>query len=277
MTGKETRQRRVSTHRNNDEGNLFFMLKKFRKIIIFLAIFLIASKLLITAGVFLYPKFIKPEPKTISSAKLIEMTNDYRLENGLNALSVNARLTQAAVNKAANLLTEQYFAHTSPEGKRFSQWIKDVNYKYFYVGENLAIDFSDEQSLFLAWLDSPTHKDNIIKPQYQEIGIAALEGKYKNHPTVVVVQLFGTRVLGANEQNADAGSPSNIDNYFYPETFWQKAVSLNTLNRADKINNYILFVLVGLAIISYSPQKRKSQINIKQPIISRYHAKTFRE
>jgi len=256
-------------------------LQSFKKLILFLTVVLIISKIALTTTIFLYPR-VNPnlnEETAIKPQELIDLTNNYRLSLGLNPLKVNARLTQAAVNKASDLLTNQYFSHTSPSGKKFSQWIKEINYNYFYVGENLAIDFNNSQDLFRAWIDSPSHRDNIVKPQYQEIGLAALKGKFENHSAIVVVQLFGSRVLGDTETDsaADSSDQKPAANYFYPEDFWQKLVRLENLEELNRLNNYLLMVFVGFCLILYAPKKKINQINIKQPIINRYQAKIFRE
>lgn len=251
-----------------------------KKILLICAMLCITAKILLTAAIFFYPKIISGEEDflAISASRLTEMTNNYRQENGLNPLKINYRLTQAALNKARDLLADQYFAHTSPEGKKFSDWVKEVNYKYFYVGENLAIDFNNENDLFQAWLDSPTHRENIIKPQFQEIGIAAVKGKFKEHPTMVVVQIFGSRVLGAEELPVAAPTPlDTIGNYFYRQTFWQKISSLENLEEANRWTSYLLMIFVGLCLIGHQIPKKISQINIKQPIINRYQAKIFKE
>ncbi|HNZ73733.1 MAG TPA: CAP domain-containing protein [bacterium] len=255
------------------------MLQGLKKILLIITVFLIIVKTTIGVAIFLYPPLPEDDNLSISPKRLIELTNDYRQRSGLNELKPNARLTQAAYNKASDLLTGQYFDHTSPDGRKFSQWIKDVDYQYFYVGENLAIDFVGEDELFQAWLNSPQHRENIIKPQYQEIGIAALRGKYKNHPTIVVVQLFGTRVLGEQEQATLDYEPLNdlANNYFYHQSWWQKFLSLDKLDRINNQLGYALVISLGIYLALYRPQKNINQINIKHPIINRYQAKIFRE
>jgi hypothetical protein len=255
------------------------MVKLIKKILLITTVSLIIVKVALGLVIFFYPPLPEDDNLSISPATLIDLTNEYRANLGLNALSANARLTQAAYNKAEDLLTRQYFDHTSPDGQKFSQWIKDVNYQYFYVGENLAIDFDNEEDLFQAWLNSPTHKDNIVKPQYQEIGIAALRGNYKNHSTIVVVQLFGTRVLGDKESSSDNyQSVGDLTaNYFYRRSWWQKFVSLNRLDDINRWVGYALVISLGLYLVTYRPQKNINQVNIKHPIINRYQAKIFRE
>jgi uncharacterized protein YkwD len=254
------------------------MFKIIKKTLLVICLLSLVAKAVFATAIFLYPIIITEDSDiNVSSIQLINTTNEYRQTLDLDTLKPNPRLTQAAVNKAYDLLTNQYFEHTSPDGKKFSQWIKDVNYNYFYVGENLAIDFDSNETIFQAWLDSPTHRENIIKPQYQEIGVAVVEGKYKNRQTVVVVQLFGSRVMGNGEPTSDEYEPLEdfTSNYFLEKNFLQKIISLNRLEKLNEWNNYLLIISMGLYLATYTPRKRRR--NIKQPIINRYQAKIFRE
>ncbi len=256
------------------------MIEKIKRILIIFSLLSIALKLILITVIFLYPNVTSIDNIEANAKELIDMTNEYRTSINLVELTPNARLTQAAINKAQSLLTEQYFSHTSPEGKKFSEWIKEVNYKYFYVGENLAIDFNNNQAIFQAWLSSPTHKENIIKPQYQEIGIAVLEGKYRNRQTAVVVQLFGSRVLGISEKIGSDYQPyqGSTKDYFATESFYNKIASLKNIEKLNEFNNYFLVLMIGLYLLTYKPvAKKKNQINVKQPIVNRYQAKIFRE
>ncbi|PJE58258.1 MAG: hypothetical protein COU81_01680 [Candidatus Portnoybacteria bacterium CG10_big_fil_rev_8_21_14_0_10_36_7] len=256
------------------------MLKIIKKILIFLSLLSITLKLILVTVIFISPNITSPANIEANAKELIDLTNNYRKNNGLGELIPNPRLTQAAVNKAQDLLNNQYFAHTSPDNKKFSEWIKDVDYKYFYVGENLAIDFNNNHDIFQAWLNSQTHKENIIKPQYQEIGIAVIEGKYQNRQTTVVVQLFGSRVLGETEKlNIDYQPITRtIDNYFPSDSYLKQIISLKNIEKLNEYNNYFLVIIMGLYLITYTPTvRKKNQINVKQPIINRYQAKIFRE
>lgn len=256
------------------------MVKKFKTISLYITVFLLLAKILLWSFFYLTPPVVaETDSNHIKSRDLITMTNDYRQSLGLNHLNYNARLTQAAVNKAKDLLAKSYFNHTSPEGRRFSQWIREVNYDYFYVGENLAIDFTDSEKLFQAWIDSQSHRDNIVKPEYQEIGIATLEGKFNGRNTIVVVQLFGTRVLSADSGQTIESDPvrSLVDNYFYQESWWEKFTDRENLEEINILTNYGLGIFMGLTFITHRRQKIISQSSIKQPIITRYQAKTDKE
>ena len=123
--------------------------------------------------------------------KLIALTNQARLENNLPPLVLNAALNQAAFNKAKNLLKEQYFSHNSPEGKKFSQWIAEVDYPYLIIGENLAMGFNSDDAIIQAWLASPKHRQNILEPRFKEIGLVVLKGEFNGEIAKMVVQIFG--------------------------------------------------------------------------------------
>lgn len=123
---------------------------------------------------------------------LTNITNTERAEAGLAPLSENALLTAAAQLKAEDMARKSYFAHVSPEGVTPWYWFEQVGYKYVYAGENLAVNFFESADVARAWMNSPTHKANIVKPGYTEIGIGVASGMYQGRNTVFVAQLFGT-------------------------------------------------------------------------------------
>lgn len=139
--------------------------------------------------------FILYFPKTIffadvSQITLIELTNQERKAMGLPALKENPQLDYAARQKAQNMLDYDYFAHQSPSGVSPWHWFKTVGYNYKLAGENLAIGFLDSEEVVQAWKDSPSHRKNLLNPDFQEIGIAVLTGEFQGAETTVVVQHF---------------------------------------------------------------------------------------
>lgn len=132
-----------------------------------------------------------PQLASIKSAFLVDLTNKDRLKEGLPELSINESLVTAANMKAQDMAKKEYFAHQSPDGRMPWDFIKAAGYSYVYAGENLAVNFDDSGEVERAWMDSPTHKKNIINPKYTEIGIATAPGRYKGDNTMYVVQMFG--------------------------------------------------------------------------------------
>jgi hypothetical protein len=139
---------------------------------------------------------------SISIDEVVRATNETRASSGLKPLAYSEKLADAARRKAANMLSENYWAHNSPSGKSPWVWFKEAGYSYVFAGENLAKDFGDTNRMMSAWMASPTHKDNIVNAKYSEIGIAVVPGTLEGKETVLVVQLFGTPSAGAVPQVA---------------------------------------------------------------------------
>lgn len=126
--------------------------------------------------------------------RLLELTNQKRAEQGLAPLSLNGTLSQAASLKAGDMFANNYWAHTSPAGKTPWDFISSAGYVYSVAGENLAKNFSNSEGVVEAWMNSPSHKENLLRSQYQEIGFAIVNGTLNGEETTLVVQMFGKPV-----------------------------------------------------------------------------------
>lgn len=136
----------------------------------------------------------------VTPPRIIELTNRARVTNGLATLSENPKLSQAARSKARDMLKNDYFAHTSPSGRDPWYWMKKEGYEYKAAGENLAINFTDAKEQQSAWMKSQTHRANILNANYQEIGVAVVEGKIDGQNSIVTVQMFGTPLIAPADQ-----------------------------------------------------------------------------
>ncbi len=134
---------------------------------------------------------------TVLPAVIVELTNEERTGEQLAVLRRNTVLDSAAQLKADDMAKNAYFAHYSPEGLSPWYWFDQVSYSFIHAGENLAVHFTDSGDVVEAWMDSPTHRANIMNGNYTEIGVGTAKGTYKGVPTIFVVQLFGTPSTGA--------------------------------------------------------------------------------
>lgn len=129
---------------------------------------------------------------TVLPAVVTEETNKAREVQSLPPLERNAKLDVAAQLKAEHMASLGYFSHWSPDGVSPWHWFKEANYTYAHAGENLAVHFTDSTAVVDAWLNSPTHRANIMNGNYSQIGIGTAYGQYEGFDTVFVVQMFGT-------------------------------------------------------------------------------------
>lgn len=127
-----------------------------------------------------------------TTAEIIEITNAKRVENGLPPLVFNEKLSLAARAKASDVYANNYWAHNSPGGKTPWSFITAVDYQYIFAGENLARDFNDAASVVTAWMNSPSHRSNLLDKNFKEIGVAVASGKLGAREGTLVVQMFGT-------------------------------------------------------------------------------------
>jgi uncharacterized protein YkwD len=141
----------------------------------------------------------------ISVSDLLAQTNQKRQENGLPALTLNQNLSQAAAGKAQDMFAKDYWAHIAPDGTTPWVFIKNSGYEYLYAGENLARGFTTAPEVVNAWMASPTHRENLLSPNYKEIGFAVKTGTLTGSETILVVQMFGTKYLAKDE---DASPPA---------------------------------------------------------------------
>lgn len=128
----------------------------------------------------------------ITPERVIEVTNQKRAENGLAPLILNGTLSEVAQRKAGDMFAFNYWAHVSPSGRTPWSFFREVGYHYVYAGENLAKDFMNSESVVEAWMNSPSHRDNILNGNYKEIGLSVVNGTLNGVETTLVVQLFGT-------------------------------------------------------------------------------------
>ena len=127
----------------------------------------------------------------LTKTDLIKITNNTRQSLGFQILKESPILDEAAYLKAEDMIENDYFAHQSPTGISPWHWFREAGYNYKYAGENLAIGFFESEEVNKAWIDSLSHKRNLLNPNYSEIGIAVIKGDFQGKETSVVVQLFG--------------------------------------------------------------------------------------
>jgi uncharacterized protein YkwD len=155
---------------------------------------------------------------------IVDLTNTERTSQKIPLLTRSTLLDEAARLKAEDMKKFDYFAHYSPQGVSPWHWFDAVHYNYLYAGENLAVYFDDSEEVVEGWMDSPLHKENILKTEYTEIGVAVVEGKHDGYSTYFVVQLFGTPEKKAvtpplaSQTNTPAPTPPSPVNTVLGET-----------------------------------------------------------
>lgn len=130
----------------------------------------------------------------IDSQSILTLHNQERKENGLSEFSMNSKLVESAQAKGTAMLANDCWDHYCPSGKSPWDFFDDAGYDYVYAGENLAEGFNENASVFDAWMNSKTHRENIIRGNFTEIGIGIVYGEFQGiKDNAIIVVHFGSQ------------------------------------------------------------------------------------
>lgn len=189
----------------------------------------------------------------INVQQLLAGTNAKRQEAGLPPLTLSSTLSVAAANKAADMFTKNYWAHNSPTGATPWDFVTGAGYHYTVAGENLAKNFSTSQGVVDAWMASPSHRANIFKPNYRDIGLAVVNGTLNGEETTLVVEMFGatpgelaaaspappTQPVVVPKEAASANMPAPAISGF-------QSVNVQPLLNIPTVSRDLVFAFVGI-------------------------------
>ncbi len=115
-------------------------------------------------------------------ADILSLCNEEREKLGLGALTLDESLCQSALIRANEICTEGNFSHVRPDG---SGCFTVITGEYSFEGENLATGESNAEEIVSAWMASPDHKANIIKPDFTRAGIAIVKSGDKYYAAML--------------------------------------------------------------------------------------------
>ncbi len=129
----------------------------------------------------------------MSSQQLLESTNKQRQKAGKPTLRANQSLATAAQTKAVDMANKNYWAHITPDGKAPWYFIDQSGYSYSKAGENLAYGFATSNDTITGWLNSQTHKDNMLDDSFSEVGFGFVNASNYNDSgkETIVVAMYG--------------------------------------------------------------------------------------
>ena len=106
----------------------------------------------------------------ISRTGLLSSTNSHRSSNGKASLTLNSQLNNSAQAKANDMVTRNYWSHNTPDGQEPWVFFENAGYSYAKAGENLAYGFATSADTVVGWMNSPTHKANMLDSAFTEVG-----------------------------------------------------------------------------------------------------------
>lgn len=120
--------------------------------------------------------------------EVVSLVNKERVAAGLNELTLHYELRLAAQIRAEECMT--VFSHTRPDGTSFKTAITEAGAPSSYNGENVALGYTSAQHVVSGWMSSPGHRDNILNPRFNMIGVGLIKNKGNGYGGYSWSQLF---------------------------------------------------------------------------------------
>lgn len=146
-----------------------------------------------------YPGKVLAYASEMSRGGLLSGTNAARSANGLGGLALNSQLNNSAQAKAQDMANNNYWAHVSPSGTQPWYFFDQAGYSYVRAGENLAYGFMTSQGAIDGWMNSASHRANILG-DYDDVGFGIV-----NTPNY---QSSGEQTIVVAHYGAPAAAPA---------------------------------------------------------------------
>lgn len=129
--------------------------------------------------------------------QLVALTNLSRTSNGLSSLPADARLNSIARSRSEDMIARGYFSHSiPPDGTNVRDIIESLGIGFRNASENIAfnnaLDFISLQLASDDFMNSPSHRANVLDGRWHRVGAGVMGGAdRKTMYTVVFLELPG--------------------------------------------------------------------------------------
>lgn len=145
----------------------------------------------------------------IEPRDIITYINEERMKRGARPLRVSETLMKAAKMRAETIMKHQNFSHHDPyDGIQLDTVLPLLSYPFSWASENIGMGDSTARAFVSGFMNSPSHRANLLNPDLVETGVAVATGPYKQYYVNLAVQLFAipvdrTTFLGYTEKDVE--------------------------------------------------------------------------
>lgn len=145
---------------------------------------------------------------SMSRSDLFAAANASRAANGLGPFTLNGQLNNSAQAKAQHMADNNYWAHVAPDGTQPWYFFEAAGYDYIRAGENLAYGFSTSYATNDGWMNSPSHRANVLG-DYVDVGFGIVNSpSFQGGENTIVVAHYGTQASYTSPAPAPAPAPT---------------------------------------------------------------------
>lgn len=124
-----------------------------------------------------FPTCIEPPRGDAWRDEILHLVNIERGRAGLSPVTHDQTLEDLAIQYTCEMIHYDFFDHTNPvTGTQLPDRAEDFGYDYLVIGENLAAGQTSPAQVMAEWMDSDRHRDNILEPDFTELGVGVRTG-----------------------------------------------------------------------------------------------------
>ncbi len=105
------------------------------------------------------------------SRRVVDLTNNFRLQNNLAPLAINSKLTAVAQAYSQTMANQDFVAHQGLDGAQPWERMTMGGYKWSRAAENIAAGQETPEAVMQSWINSSGHRANLLDPKLKEIGV----------------------------------------------------------------------------------------------------------
>jgi len=127
---------------------------------------------------------------SIDSNLIIEKINRERERYNKPHLITSGVLTDIAWRKSLAMSKNGFLQHSPETSGSLWPFFREAGYVYKYAGENLAVNIKSEEEIVYSWMNSTSHRQNILSDNFSEIGVAITYGNYMGESSPFITAYF---------------------------------------------------------------------------------------
>lgn len=131
-------------------------------------------------NVYLYKDTLPPiseQYNFLFEYEVFTLVNEIRTQNGLEKLLWSPELSRAGRRHAEDMSLRNFFNHINLDNQSPFDRMRSYEITYMYAAENIANAYDSPQEAIDGWMNSDSHRENILNPEFKKIGV----GFYKNY------------------------------------------------------------------------------------------------
>ncbi|WP_250277281.1 CAP domain-containing protein [[Clostridium] colinum] len=123
--------------------------------------------------------------------EVVRLVNNERTKLGLNSLKIDENLIRLSRQKSKDMAINNYFEHTSPVLGSPADVMRENNLTFNWMGENIAAGQTTPKEVVDSWMNSKSHRENILNPEAKYIGVGFYEDKNSSYNYYWTQQFIG--------------------------------------------------------------------------------------